>query len=190
MRCRSWKCTSSRARMPPAAPARPALRALLPPCAMRSSRRLENAFAASPFAKKTWRRWDRPSPCVVCHASDLFTRVARDGLSQTRSLTARGSVPSPEREGGAPATEEIPRPENQVNMKMHNPPHPGEVLKTLCLESLNLTITEAARSFGISRKTLSGILNARAGISPEMAVRLSIAFNTECGALGQSATSV
>jgi antitoxin HigA-1 len=63
-------------------------------------------------------------------------------------------------------------------MKMHNPPHPGEVLKTLCLETLNLTITEAARSLGISRKTLSGILNARAGISPEMAVRLSIAFNT------------
>jgi len=63
-------------------------------------------------------------------------------------------------------------------MKMHNPPHPGEVLKTLCLEPLNLTVTEAARSLGISRKTLSGILNARAGISPEMAVRLSIAFNT------------
>jgi addiction module HigA family antidote len=63
-------------------------------------------------------------------------------------------------------------------MKMHNPPHPGEILRTLCLEPLNLTITEAARSLGISRKTLSSILNGRAGISPEMAVRLSIAFNT------------
>lgn len=63
-------------------------------------------------------------------------------------------------------------------MKMHNPPHPGEVLKTLCLEPLNLTVTEAARALGISRKTLSSILNGRAGISPEMAVRLSIAFNT------------
>ena len=63
-------------------------------------------------------------------------------------------------------------------MRMHNPPHPGEVLKTLCLETLNLTITETARSLGISSKTLSGILNGRAGISPEMAVRLSIAFNT------------
>ncbi len=63
-------------------------------------------------------------------------------------------------------------------MKMRNPPHPGEVLKTLCLEPLNLTVKEAARSLGISRKTLSGILNARAGITPEMAVRLSIAFNT------------
>jgi addiction module HigA family antidote len=66
----------------------------------------------------------------------------------------------------------------EINMKMHNPPHPGEVLKALCLEPLNLTITEAARSLGISRKTLSSILNGRAGISPEMAVRLSIAFNT------------
>ena len=63
-------------------------------------------------------------------------------------------------------------------MKMHNPPHPGEVLRQLCLNPLNLTITEAARGLGVSRKTLSSILNGRAGISPEMAVRLSIAFNT------------
>ena len=63
-------------------------------------------------------------------------------------------------------------------MKMHNPPHPGEVLRELCLEPLGLTVTEAAKALGVSRKTLSGILNGRAGISPEMAVRLSIAFNT------------
>ena len=63
-------------------------------------------------------------------------------------------------------------------MRMHNPPHPGEVLKELCLEPLGLTVTKAARGLGVSRKTLSGILNGRAGISPEMAVRLSIAFNT------------
>jgi addiction module HigA family antidote len=63
-------------------------------------------------------------------------------------------------------------------MKMHNPPHPGEVLRTLCLEPLNLTVTQAARSLGVSRKTLSGIINGRAGISPEMAVRLSIGFDT------------
>jgi antitoxin HigA-1 len=66
----------------------------------------------------------------------------------------------------------------EVTMKMHNPPHPGEVLKALCLEPLNVTVTQAARSLGVSRKTLSGILNGRAGISPEMAVRLSIAFDT------------
>ncbi|OFV97422.1 MAG: addiction module antidote protein, HigA family [Acidobacteria bacterium RIFCSPLOWO2_12_FULL_54_10] len=63
-------------------------------------------------------------------------------------------------------------------MKMHNPPHPGEVLRELCLKPLKLNITEAARALGVSRKTLSSILNGRAGISPEMAVRLSIAFNT------------
>jgi len=61
---------------------------------------------------------------------------------------------------------------------MHNPPHPGEVLKELCLEPLGLTVTEAAKGLGVSRKTLSTILNGKSGISPEMAVRLSIAFNT------------
>ncbi len=63
-------------------------------------------------------------------------------------------------------------------MKMHNPPHPGEVLKQLCMEPLNLTVTDAARGLGVSRKTLSSILNGRAGVSPEMVVRLSIAFDT------------
>ena len=63
-------------------------------------------------------------------------------------------------------------------MKMHNPPHPGEVLRTLCLEPLGLTVTEAARALGVSRKTLSSILNGRAGVSPEMAIRLSLAFDT------------
>ncbi len=63
-------------------------------------------------------------------------------------------------------------------MKMHNPPHPGEVLKELCIEPLDLTITDAAKALGVSRKTLSAILNGRAGISPEMAIRLSKAFGT------------
>lgn len=63
-------------------------------------------------------------------------------------------------------------------MRMHNPPHPGEVIKSLCLEPLGLTVTEAAKALGVSRKTLSGIVNGRGGISPEMAVRLSIALGT------------
>lgn len=62
--------------------------------------------------------------------------------------------------------------------KMYNPPHPGAVLRALCIEPMGLTITEAAKALGVSRKTLSAILNERAGISPEMAVRLSIAFGT------------
>lgn len=63
-------------------------------------------------------------------------------------------------------------------MQMYNPPHPGEIIKELCLEPLGLTVTKAAEALGVSRKTLSAILNGRAGISPEMAIRLSIAFDT------------
>ena len=61
---------------------------------------------------------------------------------------------------------------------MQNPPHPGEVLRELCLEPLGLSVTRAAEALGVSRKTLSAILNERAGISPEMAIRLSKAFGT------------
>lgn len=63
-------------------------------------------------------------------------------------------------------------------MKMHNPPHPGEVLKEFCLDPLGLSVTRVAEALGVSRKTLSAILNGRAGISPEMALRLSKAFGT------------
>jgi len=63
-------------------------------------------------------------------------------------------------------------------MLMHKPPHPGEIIKELCLEPLGISVTSAAEGLGVSRKTLSAILNGRAGISPEMAVRLSIAFDT------------
>lgn len=63
-------------------------------------------------------------------------------------------------------------------MKMYKPPHPGEVLRELCLKPLGLTVTQAARALDVSRKTLSAILNGRAGVSPEMAVRLSLAFGT------------
>ena len=63
-------------------------------------------------------------------------------------------------------------------MQMHNPPHPGEVIRGLCLEPLEISVTDAAAALGVARKTLSSILNGRAGISPEMALRLSMAFNT------------
>ena len=61
---------------------------------------------------------------------------------------------------------------------MHDPPHPGEILKELCLEPLGLTVTDAAKALRVSRKTLSMVVNGRAGIGPEMAIRLSIAFDT------------
>lgn len=65
-----------------------------------------------------------------------------------------------------------------MTMLMHTPPHPGEVIKELCVEPLGLSVTDTAKALGVSRKTLSNILNGHAGISPEMAVRLSIAFDT------------
>ena len=61
---------------------------------------------------------------------------------------------------------------------MHNPPHPGEIIRELCLKPLGLTVTDAAKALGVTRKTLSELLNGHSGISPEMALRLSKAFGT------------
>jgi addiction module HigA family antidote len=61
---------------------------------------------------------------------------------------------------------------------MHNPPHPGEVLRDLCLDPLGISVTDAAKALGVARKTLSSVLNGRSEISPEMAIRLGKAFNT------------
>lgn len=61
---------------------------------------------------------------------------------------------------------------------MHDPPHPGEILRLDYLEPLGLTVTEAAEALDVSRKTLSSVLNERAGISPAMAYRLAKAFDT------------
>ena len=65
-----------------------------------------------------------------------------------------------------------------MSLHMHNPPHPGEVIRELCLAPLELSVTAAAKALGVSRKSLSELLNGRCGISPEMAIRLSIAFST------------
>jgi addiction module HigA family antidote len=62
------------------------------------------------------------------------------------------------------------------NMVMHNPPHPGKVIRELCIEPLGLTVTDAAKGLCVSRKTLSALLNGRFGISPEMAIRFSKGF--------------
>ena len=61
-------------------------------------------------------------------------------------------------------------------MPMKNPPHPGLSVRHDCLEPLGLSVTEAARKLGVSRKQLSGIVNGRSGISPEMAIRPDKAF--------------
>jgi addiction module HigA family antidote len=55
---------------------------------------------------------------------------------------------------------------------MKNPPHPGRSIKDACLDPLALTVTEAANILGVARHTLSRVLNGRAAISPEMAIRM------------------
>lgn len=61
---------------------------------------------------------------------------------------------------------------------MHNPPHPGLIVKRTLLDGAHLSVTEAAKRLGVGRVTLSRLMNCKAGISPEMAVRLSLALNT------------
>ncbi len=66
-------------------------------------------------------------------------------------------------------------------MSMKNPPHPGHSVRLNCLEPLKLSVTEGARVLQVSRTTLSRLLNGHAGVSPEMAIRLSKAFGGTAG---------
>ena len=63
-------------------------------------------------------------------------------------------------------------------MSMKNPPHPGRIVRQECIEPLGLTITEAAARLGVKRQTLNNLVNEKAGISPEMSIRLSKAFGS------------
>jgi addiction module HigA family antidote len=63
-------------------------------------------------------------------------------------------------------------------MSMHNPPHPGGIVRRQCLEPLGLSVTKAANGLGITRQALSDLLNGKAGISVDMAIRLSKAFGS------------
>ncbi len=63
-------------------------------------------------------------------------------------------------------------------MAMHNPPHPGGIVRRQCLEPLGLSVTEAAGGLGVTRQALSDLVNEKAGISIEMAIRLSKAFGS------------
>jgi antitoxin HigA-1 len=65
---------------------------------------------------------------------------------------------------------------------MKNPVHPGRLIKSMCLDPLDLTVTKGAEVLGVTRPTLSNVVNGKAGISPEMAVRLSKAFGSSPGA--------
>src|SRR5215207_388495 len=61
-------------------------------------------------------------------------------------------------------------------MPMMNPPHPGEAVRFDCLEALGLSVTEGAKVLGVSRQALNNLVNGKAGITPEMAIRLDKAF--------------
>lgn len=61
---------------------------------------------------------------------------------------------------------------------IHKPKHPGYLVKSLCLDPLGISVTEAAKALKVSRPTLSKLLNGRINISPEMAVRISVVFST------------
>ena len=61
---------------------------------------------------------------------------------------------------------------------MYNPPHPGGVVRRQCLEPLGLSVTRAAQGLGVTRQALSDLVNEKAGISVEMAIRLSKAFGS------------
>ena len=63
-------------------------------------------------------------------------------------------------------------------MPVHNPPHPGEIVRWDCLEPLGLTVTRAAQGLGVNRQALSSLINGKADLSVEMALRLSRAFGS------------
>ena len=67
-------------------------------------------------------------------------------------------------------------------MPMKNPPHPGSAIKYDCLGPLGLTVTAGARVLGVARPTLSNVINGKAAISPEMAIRLEKAFGSTADA--------
>ncbi|MQA89486.1 MAG: HigA family addiction module antidote protein [Gemmatimonas sp.] len=66
-------------------------------------------------------------------------------------------------------------------MRMYDPPHPGESILDLCIEPTGQTITSAAKHLGVSRKHLSSVINARAAISPALAIRLAQAYGGSAG---------
>jgi addiction module HigA family antidote len=63
-------------------------------------------------------------------------------------------------------------------MPMHNPPHPGGIVRRQCLEPLGLSVTAAAKGLGVTRQALSDLVNEKAGVSVDMAIRLAKAFGS------------
>jgi len=78
---------------------------------------------------------------------------------------------------------------NFNTMRMYNPPHPGVFLKEEVIDSLNLTVTNASRILGVTRPAVSRLLNGRASLSPEMALRFEKAFGLKMDTLLRMQTS-
>jgi addiction module HigA family antidote len=72
--------------------------------------------------------------------------------------------------------------EGDNEMEMHNPAHPGEIVREECLKPLSLSVTAAAAALGVSRKALSDLLNGHTGVSPDMAIRLEKVFGSTADA--------
>jgi addiction module HigA family antidote len=70
-----------------------------------------------------------------------------------------------------------------TSFRLKNPPHPGGFLRSEILEPLGLSVTDAAGVFGVTRVTLSALLNSRSSLSPEMALRVEKAFDVSMDAL-------
>ena len=106
----------------------------------------------------------------------VTVRVTGESFFALLTVTRRTLImPITTRNGGLPMT-------------MKNPPHPGGVILRQCIEPLELSITDAAEALGVSRNTLSELVNGKRGVSPEMAVRLAKVFGgTEEGWLAQQA---
>jgi len=75
-------------------------------------------------------------------------------------------------------------------MGMHNPPHPGEIIKEFCVEPLNLTVTKVAESLGVTRKTFSMLLNGKSGISPENGFETFKGFRSYPRRMAKASTSI
>ena len=63
-------------------------------------------------------------------------------------------------------------------MPMKNPAHPGRIVRSACLEPLGLSVTEGAKILGVTRQALNNVINGKSRISPEMAIRLTMAFGS------------
>jgi len=62
---------------------------------------------------------------------------------------------------------------------MHSPSHPGQILSEMYLKPMKVSVTEAAEALGVSRKHVSSIINGRSPVTPDMAMRLAVVFETE-----------